>query len=67
MVHMNSAEGFAFIGHCIVVYEISGQYVTSFGRRGRNEGEFVGPYCITSCVDGFIHVCHYLNNRVQIF
>ena len=56
-----------FIGHCIVVYETSGQYVTSFGRCGRNEGEFVGPYCITSCVDGFIHVCHYLNNRVQIF
>ena len=54
-------------GHCIVVYETSGQYVTSFGRRGQNEGEFWGPYCITSCVDGFIHVCDYGNGRVQIF
>ena len=54
-------------GHCIVVYETSGQYVTSFGGRGENEGEFDGPHCITSCVDGFIHVCDYLNNRVQIF
>ena len=53
--------------HCIVVYETSGQFVTSFGRSGKNEGEFVHPYCITSCVDGFIHVCDYLNHRVQIF
>ena len=44
-------------GHCNVVYETSGQFVTSFGRRGQNEGEFYSPYSITSCVDGFIHVC----------
>ena len=56
-----------FNSHCIVVYETSGQFVTSFGRRGEKEGEFRSPYCITSCVDGFIHVCHCLNNRVQIF
>ena len=56
-----------YIGHCIVVYETSGQYVTSFGRCGDNEGEFRFPYCITSCVNGFIHVCDWGNNRVQIF
>ena len=55
------------IGHCIVVYETSGQYVTSFGGRGENEGEFRRPVCITSCVDGFIHVCDHVNDRVQIF
>ena len=54
-------------GNCIVVYETSGQFVTSFGRRGKNEGEFDRPFCITSCVDGFIHVCDHWNNRVQIF
>ena len=54
-------------GHCIVVHETSGQYVTSFGRFGRNKGEFQNPVCITSCVNGFIHVCDCLNNRVQIF
>ena len=53
--------------HCIVVYETSGQFVTSFGRLGQNEGEFCRPHCITSCVDGYIHVCDFLNNRVQIF
>ena len=56
-----------FSGPCIVVYETSGQYVTSFGRPGLNEGEFNSPYCITSCVDGFIHVCDLRNDRVQIF
>ena len=56
-----------FSGDCIVVYETSGQYVTSFGRPGLNEGELRGPYCITSCVDGFIHVCDLRNDRVQIF
>ena len=54
-------------GNCIVVYETSGQFVTSFGRRGHEEGEFNLPYCITSCADGFIHVCDIWNNRVQIF
>ena len=54
-------------GHCIVVYETSGPFVTSFGRPGQNEGEFHFPFCITSCVDGYIHVCDFGNNRVQIF
>ena len=56
-----------FICHCIVVYETSGQFVTSFGRHRHEEGEFGHPFCITSCADGFIHVCDYGNNRVQIF
>ena len=56
-----------FNGDCIVVYETSGQFVTSFGRPGQEEGEFLRPYCITSCVDGFIHVCDCRNKRVQIF
>ena len=54
-------------GCCIVVYETSGQFVTSFGRPGQNEGEFYRPFCITSCVDGYIHICDWFNNRVQIF
>ena len=54
-------------GHCIVVYETSGKFVTSFGICGQNEGEFHRPHCITSCADGFIYVCDYINFRVQIF
>ena len=55
------------VGKCIVVYETSGQFVTSFGRWGRKKGEFRGPYCITSCTDGFIYICDFGNKRVQIF
>ena len=40
------------IGHCIVVYETSGQFVTSFGVHGHKEGEFNNPYAITSCANG---------------
>ena len=54
-------------GRCILVYETSGQFVTSFGRPGQSVGEFRSPYCITSCVDGYIHVCDLGNDRVQIF
>ena len=54
-------------GDCIVVYETSGQFVTSFGRRGQNEGEFSDLFSITSCTDGFIYVCDFSNDRVQIF
>ena len=43
--------------HIMIVYETSGQFVTSFGRRGKIEGEFDSPQCITSCVDGFIYTC----------
>ena len=56
-----------FSGNCIVVYETSGQFVTSLGRYGCKEGEFDCPRCITSCADGFIHVCDGFNSRVQIF
>ena len=55
------------LGQCIIVYETSGQFVTSFGRYGQKEGEFIGPYCTTSCADGFIYVCDFHNKRVEIF
>ncbi|CAI8020673.1 E3 ubiquitin-protein ligase TRIM71 [Geodia barretti] len=51
----------------IVVYEASGHFVTSFGKRGVKEGELYEPRCITSCANGFISVCDFTNNRVQIF
>ena len=54
-------------GDCIVVYETSGHFVTSFGGCGQKEGEFNYPRSITSCADGFIHVCDAGNSRLQIF
>ena len=54
-------------GCCIVVYDTTGQFVTSFGGWGHKEGEFQYPHSITSCADGFMHVCDWGKNRVQIF
>ena len=54
-------------GDCIVVYETSGQFVTSFGGSDQERGKFWIPYGITSCGDGYIYVCDYNNSRVQIF
>ena len=51
----------------VVVFETSSQFVTSFGSRGRKDGEFDGPRCITSCSNGFIYVCDFSNNRIQTF
>ena len=56
-----------FSSDCIAVYETSGQFVTKFCRPGHEEGELNGPFCVTTCMDGFVHVCDYWNNRVQIF
>ena len=68
---LHIADKFVYVSdnssHCIVVYKTSGQFVTKFGRRGREEGELSYPFCITSCTDGFIHVCDHYNHRVQIF
>ena len=68
---LHIADKYVYVSDCsnhrIAAYETSGQYVTSFGRFGKREGEFMDPYCITSCVSGFIYVCDYDNNRVQVF
>ena len=53
--------------HRIAVYQTSGHFVTSFGRLGQGEGELSCPRCITSCANGYIHVCDCVNNRIQIF
>ena len=56
-----------YVSDCIAVYETSGQFVTSFGKHGQNEGEFHGPCCITSCPGSFVCISDFLNNRVQLF
>ena len=53
--------------HFIVVYKTSGEFVTSFGEEGDEEGEFRHPASIASCPNGFVYVCDWYNDRVQIF
>ena len=35
--------------------------------RGNKEGEFDSPFGICVDCDGFVYVCDYGNNRVQVF
>ena len=68
---LHIADKFVYVSdwddYCIIVYETSGNFVNSFGGRGEKEGQFYGTYGITSSADGFIHVCDFNGNRVQIF
>ena len=57
---------------CIVVYKTSGEFVTSFGDEGYEDGEEEGvefwlPASIASCSNGFVYVCDWFNKNVLIF
>ena len=43
----------------IAVFQLSGAFLTSFGKYGTRRGEF-------DC-DGFLYVCDWLNDRSQVF
>ena len=51
----------------MTVFHTSGAFITSFGRRGSGEGELRNPRGITTDQDGFLYVCDYFNNRIQVF
>ena len=46
-----------FGNHNISVFTTEGEYVTSFGEKGSNNGEFNGPCGVCTDMDGFIYVC----------
>ena len=51
----------------ISVFTTEGGHVTTFGQEGRGEGDFNYPIGVCVDKDGFVYVCEYKNNRVQIF
>ena len=54
------------VQHRIVVFQTSGDYVTSFGCQGQEEGEFTQPNGITS-YEGLMYICDGDNHRIQVF
>ena len=52
--------------HNISVYTTMGEYVTTLGQEGSNEGEYSCPRGVCTDKDGYIYVCDCGNNRVQI-
>ena len=53
--------------HNVSVFTTKGEYVTSFGQEGSNEGDLKGPWGICVDKDGFVYVGDSSNGRIQIF
>ena len=53
--------------HRVQVFELSGKFVTKFGSKGRERGEFNCPISTASLSDGRIVVIDRNNHRIQIF
>ncbi len=53
--------------HEIVVIDLQGRHLFSFGRRGGNDGEFIGPQGLAVDREGNLFVVDALNARVQVF
>jgi len=51
----------------IAVFQLSGAFLTSFGKCGRGRGEFNSPLGLVFDCNGFLHVCDWLNDRIQVF
>ena len=51
----------------VSVFTTSGEFITSFGSYGSGKGEFSLPRGITTDEDGYVYVCDYANDRVQVF
>ena len=56
-----------FANDRVSVFDRKGHFVASFGSRGSAEGCFCDPYILRVDKDGFVYVCDYGNNRVQMF
>ena len=54
-------------GHSVSVFTTDGDYVTSFGQRGRGYGNLLSPCGVCVDQDGFVCVSEFSNNRIQIF
>ena len=53
--------------HRVQVFELSGKFVTKFGSKGVEKGEFSFPYSTAVLSDGRVVVSDFGNHRIQIF
>ncbi len=49
------------------MFTSEGQFISTFGRRGSEPGEFNNPRGLAVNKDGILYVCDWDNNRVQCF
>ena len=53
--------------HRIQVFELSGKFLTKFGRKGNEMGEFNIPVSAAILNDGSIVVSDINNHRIRVF
>ena len=53
--------------HCIKVFDRNGNFLYKFGKRGKGNGEFNNPRCLSINKAGHVMVCDASNHRVQVF
>ena len=53
--------------HCIKVFDIDGNFLYKFGNKGKGNGEFSEPCCLSVNKAGHLMVCDVSNHRVQVF
>ena len=65
--YIHVANNCVYVSDCdndrIAVFQLSGEFLTSFGKEGRGRGEFRHPHGIVFDCDGFLYVCDRLNHH----
>ena len=51
----------------VVVFTTAGEFVTATGSSGTMDGQFMNPSGLALDKDGYLYVCDFINNRVQVF
>ena len=53
--------------HRVSVFKTTGELVTRFGQKGKEEGEMNFPMGVVVDDSGTVYVCELINNRIQVF
>ena len=51
----------------VSIFDQTGKYIKSFGKKGDKDGEFNEPYAIAVSDEGYVYVSDTDNNRIQVF
>ena len=49
------------------VFTKQGKFITSFGKEGSGDGQFICPSGLAIDSDGVLYVCDWNNSRIQMF
>jgi len=53
--------------HCVAVFDLRGNFLSKFGKRGTGPGEFNFPTHVATDSQGRVYITDSLNSRVQVF